>query len=196
MPERSIWLARHGQTEWNLEGRYQGRQNSPLTNIGQQQAERLGQFWADKNVRQIYVSPLGRARETAGIVNQALQSRVEVMDDLAEMSFGVFEGRTKAETKITHPDFYANRKEVEQKIKLPYPDGESYEDVLTRLLAPILSLLAKEVEILLIAHNSVNKVIRGILLGQTLEQVVGHDQKNDQVVQIFPELGREKVYDV
>lgn len=196
MSEKSVWLARHGQTEWNKEGRYQGQKNSDLTTLGREQATLLGKFLQDKNISKIYASPLGRALETAKIVDSTLQLGVEIVPELAEMNFGLFEGKTKAETKLSHADFYARRNDLEQKIKLAYPDGESYEDVWQRLAYPILSLLANESDILLVAHNSVNKVVRGILLGQLLEQVVSHDQKNNQVVQIFPNLGEEKVHDV
>ncbi len=196
MSEKSIWIARHGQTEWNKEGRYQGQKNSDLTALGREQAALLGKFLQDKNIGKIYASPLGRAQETATIVDSVLQLGVETVPQLAEMNFGLFEGKTKAETKLSHAVFYTSREDLEQKIKLAYPEGESYEDIWQRLAYPILSLLGNEGEILLVAHNSVNKVVRGIMLGQTLGQVVSHDQKNNQVVQIFPNLGEEKVYDV
>lgn len=196
MSEKSIWVARHGQTEWNTQGRYQGRKNSPLTELGKTQAELLGKFLSDRNIDQIFSSPLGRARETASIVAEILGKKVEILPALAEMNFGEFEGRTKEETRISHSDFYQSRENIEQKIKLAYPDGESYLDVWERLAYPILSVLAEKGEILLVAHNSVNKVIRGILLGQPLDQVVSHDQKNNQVVQVFPSLGEEKVHNV
>ncbi len=196
MSEKSIWLARHGQTEWNKEERYQGRKNSPLTKAGKEQAELVGRLLLDKNIEQIFVSPLGRARETAAIISNILGREAMVMEELAEMNFGLFEGKTKSETRIAHPDFYSSRESSEQKISLAYPDGESYLDVWDRLALPILSLMSREGEILLIAHNSVNKVIRGILLGQELKQVVSHDQKNNQVIQIFPNIGEERVHHV
>lgn len=196
MPEKTIWLARHGETEWNTEKRYQGRDNSPLTAKGVGQAEAVAKFLQDKNIEQIYVSPLGRAQQTAEIINALLEAKIAIMPELVEMSFGSFEGQTQTATKEQNPDFYLLRQDILTKVSLPYPEGESYQDVWKRLVTPILSLLSVDQELLLIAHNSVNKVIRGILLGQDLINVIDLDQKNNQVVQILPQQREEKVHDV
>lgn len=87
-----LYLARHGQTDWNLEMRAQGRKDQPLNDAGRKQARELGKKLADLDFDICYASPLKRAAETAEI---AVDGRVRILydDRLVERSFGEFEGR-------------------------------------------------------------------------------------------------------
>ncbi|WP_150461691.1 histidine phosphatase family protein [Nesterenkonia ebinurensis] len=88
MVNKRILLARDGQTEWNREGRQQGRLDSPLTELGRSQARAVAELLRDFSVDGILVSPMGRARATAAIISEALGVPVAVCEDLAELYLG------------------------------------------------------------------------------------------------------------
>lgn len=192
----TIWLARHGKTLWNLEGRYQGRKNSPLTPEGVAQAKAVGTFLSDKNIEIIFTSPLGRAIETTLIIQKMISVDWQIMPEIAEMSFGLFEEQLNLEMKQQHPDFFSIRQDPTKKVEIPYPEGESYQDVMERITQPILSLLGLEKEILVVAHNSVNRVIRSVLLGKELINAVNLHQENNQIMQINPNHKKEEIHNV
>jgi len=97
--EQKIIFARHGETEWNVLGKYQGTSDSPLTKKGEDQAKELAKKIKNKNITKIICSPLLRAKRTAEIVSKKLGIDLEIWDDLHEVSYGTFEGRTKKELK-------------------------------------------------------------------------------------------------
>lgn len=101
-----ILLARHGETEWNLEHRLQGHKNSPLTNTGRQQAELLRNSLGDHTICAIYTSPLGRAVETATIVAGQFGLDPVARDGIREINLGPWEGKTRAETEASYPEAY------------------------------------------------------------------------------------------
>src|SRR5690348_15738685 len=96
-----IYLLRHGETEWNKDGRLQGQRNSSLTPTGRQQAEQLGRLLAARLGHQrlpLHVSPLDRARETASIIRQYVAGPEPIVDPrLQEMTLGQWEGLTRSE---------------------------------------------------------------------------------------------------
>ncbi len=94
-----IWLIRHGQTEWNTEKRFQGRQDSPLTKLGQDQALAAGHWLAKTTFSSAWCSPASRAQSTASLVNSCRNRPLEfrTSEALAEMHFGEWEGRTRPE---------------------------------------------------------------------------------------------------
>lgn len=94
---KTLYFIRHGQTQWNIEGRIQGRQNSPLTALGHAQAQTVAQYVAPLGIEALYSSPAPRARETAAHIQFRLSLPVEVDPRLYEQSFGVYEGLTFAE---------------------------------------------------------------------------------------------------
>ena len=83
-----VLLARHGQTERNAEGRYQGSLDSPLTSVGRAQARATAEAMRGRGVQRLMCSPLGRARHTARVVAEAVGLAVEVDAELAEFSIG------------------------------------------------------------------------------------------------------------
>jgi len=88
MPATKLYLARHGETEWNLEKRLQGRLNSPLTDSGISQALSLGERLCNHNIKAIYSSPLGRASQTALACQDILGIEITHREDLQERHFG------------------------------------------------------------------------------------------------------------
>jgi probable phosphoglycerate mutase len=92
----TLFVVRHGQTEWSKAGRHTGRTDLDLTADGEAEARAVGEALADEHFEQIFVSPLVRARRTAEIAGLG---PVTLDDDLVEWDYGAYEGRTTAEIR-------------------------------------------------------------------------------------------------
>jgi broad specificity phosphatase PhoE len=129
----TIFLARHGESDWNAANRFQGHSDRPLTDLGRRQAEALAEAVANKNVGAIYSSPLIRALETARIV--AARTRLPVMEDedLREVDTGGWSGLAREEVQQRFPEGF------ERWISggAGWEDGESYEDMAERSLRAV-----------------------------------------------------------
>jgi broad specificity phosphatase PhoE len=90
----TLLLVRHGETDWNAEGRLQGHTDRPLNDFGRRQAKELAQRLAGEGVDAIYASDLVRAKETAEIVGERLGLPVVIDPDLREKDWGTWEGLT------------------------------------------------------------------------------------------------------
>ncbi len=99
MPFHPIYVMRHGETQWNAEGRFQGALNSPLTELGQEQARRLAQALEAVDIDQfdIRVSPQGRAFETAAIALARRANFLRTDDRLREIEVGDWSGQVRAD---------------------------------------------------------------------------------------------------
>jgi probable phosphoglycerate mutase len=142
MPAPTIYYIRHGETEWNAEGRLQGTQDVPLNDLGRKQAANAGSILADLFARDgrseqslaFVASPLGRARSTMELVRGTLRlpPRDYAVDDrLREIGYGDWEGSTLAQTQLSDPDVFAKRQA--EKWTVPPPGGESYASVQARM---------------------------------------------------------------
>lgn len=99
IPKKSFYFLRHGQTAWNVEGRFQGHTDIPLNALGLAQAREAAKILAQCPVDLIIASPLIRARKTAEIVAEQLNKPLLVDDELKERHFGRFEGLVVSEVK-------------------------------------------------------------------------------------------------
>jgi probable phosphoglycerate mutase len=142
MPAPTIYYMRHGQTDWNVEGRLQGGIDTPLNALGLTQAAHAGHVLADLFARHrldaadlaFVASPLQRARVTMDIVRAELKlppGGYALDDRLREIGYGRWEGSTLAQARVSHPDLYASR-ERDKWGALP-PGGESYASVQLRM---------------------------------------------------------------
>ena len=93
----TLLLVRHGETDWNADGRLQGQTDRPLSDYGREQARQLAEDLQGEGFDAIYSSDLSRARETAEIVGARLGLRVELDPDLREKDWGNWEGLTSVE---------------------------------------------------------------------------------------------------
>lgn len=91
----TLYVIRHGETEWNRRGIMQGWKDSPLTARGKKSARNVARFLKDKGIEIIYSSDLGRCRETAQLVNAILKTRVVFQRGLRERNFGDLNGQTQ-----------------------------------------------------------------------------------------------------
>ncbi len=94
----------HGQTDWNQQHRIQGHQDSPLTSLGKQQAQQTKNSLQQFDIQQAFVSPLKRAVDTAEIILQGRSLQATTLNDLSEINLGPWEGKTRTETALTHPE--------------------------------------------------------------------------------------------
>lgn len=141
--ESRVVLVRHGETQYNLEGRWQGSGSDvPLNATGRVQATRVAEALAARfgaRLATIYSSDLARALETAEILSAALRVPVVEAPALRELSHGVWEGRTQAEVELRWPAEYAAY--VADPFRVGRGGGESYAD-LERRVWPALEQLA------------------------------------------------------
>ena len=142
MPAPTIYYMRHGETDWNVEGRLQGGVDTPLNELGLTQAAHAGRVLAGLFARRgldvsslaFVASPLRRARATMDKVRAELKLPPGgyVLDDrLREIGYGHWEGSTLAQAQVSHPELYASR-ERDKWSALP-PGGESYASVQIRM---------------------------------------------------------------
>ena len=145
-------LARHGETDWNHEGRFQGHADPGLNDLGRAQAEELAAFLAVKPPDAVYASDLRRAYETAEIIGARLGLRVEREAGLREIDVGSWQGLTRAETDGR--DW----------------DGESYDAHRQRVLRALLQIAEGHPDrrVLVISHGGTLRRVQEAVLGQGL----------------------------
>jgi len=126
-----IVLIRHGETDWNIEGRYQGQADPPLNSHGVQQAEELAKELQNAGLDILYTSPLQRAKQTAIILSKKLT--IPVFDDsrLMEIHQGDWQTRLRSEIQMLYPDLF-HTWEVNPWQVTP-PGGEHLSDVQKRV---------------------------------------------------------------
>lgn len=95
----TLWLVRHGETEWNREGRQQGHLDSPLTEVGMRQAQAIAMAMAGHTFSALYSSDLGRAMCTAACIGETIGLPVNAEPRLRERHLGVFQGLTWTEAE-------------------------------------------------------------------------------------------------
>lgn len=124
-----LWLIRHGETEWNRQGRIQGHSDNPLNDLGRAQARALGGRLAVERFDRIYSSDLGRAIETARLAfpDHAIETDVR----LREVSAGVLEGKVSSE--LSESERLVKDLRGSGRTDVRPEGGESYQDVMVRL---------------------------------------------------------------
>jgi broad specificity phosphatase PhoE len=180
VPFEAVYLARHGQTEWNVAGRRQGRLDSPLTPLGLLQARRNAALLGSHRIDAVFTSPLGRARRTAQILADALDLPVQPLDDLAELAHGDWSGLTSAQIDTGWPGRRAAREQT--KYTFAFPGGESYADAdirAGRALEFVAGTGARRP--LLVSHEMIGRMLTKQLAGLDPAEALGRDQPSDVV---------------
>jgi broad specificity phosphatase PhoE len=155
---QAVCLARHGQTQWNVEGRKQGRLDSPLTPEGLAQVRRNAALLSNEPVDGIFASPLGRAYTTAEIFATALRLPVQVVEELSELDHGEWSGLTAQEIEAGWPGQMGVRERG--KYDFRFPGGESYADAdfrAGRALAEVARSGARRP--LLVSHEMIGRML-------------------------------------
>jgi probable phosphoglycerate mutase len=161
--KNTLYLVRHGETDWNAEGRLQGQRDVPLNALGLVQADEAGRRLAalapDLAALDWVVSPLSRARVTAERARAAAglePTRYRTDARLKELSFGQWEGLTWRELRLRDPRAAAAR--TRDKWGYVPPGGESYA-MLTQRVAPVLAELTGDADAVLVSHGGVARAI-------------------------------------
>ena len=164
-PVTRLILVRHGQTDWNVELRYQGQTDVPLNDIGQAQVEALGRRLASEHLDAIHASDLQRAWSTAEAV--AAHHEIDVQPDarLREILIGEWEGLTYAEMQARDPERLARW--FEDPARVSSPGGETVEQLAARMGAVLEELRAGDEEstVLLASHGGALRVMLCLALG-------------------------------
>ncbi len=154
-----IWLARHGETTWNLAGRYQGRLESALSALGVRQGFALAEHFFEASLRgdpfpaRIVSSPLLRCTATAEFTRYRLGLRVETDERLIEIAHGTWEGRYRDELARNDPARYRTWRE--DPAHVAFENGETLAQVSARWSDFAASLVATDDDVLAITHDAV-----------------------------------------
>lgn len=149
-------------------GRYQGRLETPLSPLGQAQAQALAGALREKNVARIISSPLSRCVQTAVPLSTLTGVPIETDERLAEIAHGTWEGRYREEIARSEPDLYAAWRRHPQTVR--FSGGESLSDVLARWKA-FVQAFEPGVDTLLVTHDVVVRIAVLERTGRSLEQL-------------------------
>ena len=174
-----LWLLRHGQTDWNLEGRWQGQapQAPGLNGMGRAQARAVRDQLKDVRFSAIYTSDLPRARQTAELIAEPLGLTVALEPRLREINLGVWEGMLSDEIERLYPQELAER--TRDPLHACAPGGETPAQVAERVIAAVKDIVERHLgeTVLIVAH------------GVSLAVIICHAQKIqlDNVYEHVPE---------
>ncbi|MEW6179668.1 MAG: histidine phosphatase family protein [Chloroflexota bacterium] len=186
-----IWLVRHGQTDWNVDGRYQGQADMPLNEIGEMQARDLAKKIKEIDFDAIYSSDLRRALATAQIL--AGDREVKVDPRLREIHQGVWEGQLFSDIRRQYADFFENRKQ--NPLESRPPGGETLQEVAERVKACVDEITNRHPgkRVLIVSHGLVIATLvaaaKGFPLSQAFELIPGNAEP--QII-FWPPVRNEK----
>ena len=140
----TLYVIRHGETEWNRRGVMQGWKNSPLTARGRESARKIGRFLKNKGIEVIYASDLGRCRETTHLINAFLKTKVMFQRGLRERNFGALDGQsqTAREALRLDTDLLAHP-----------PHGETRAAFSKRIFRALAGIPARHRIVLVVTHD-------------------------------------------
>ena len=172
-----IYVARHGQTDWNVENKVCGLTDADLTDKGIEQARRLSAEMKDKGIDIIITSPLKRAYLTGKIASEELNIPILTDKRLIEQNYGIYEGVDRKNT-----DFLNNKRYFAYK----YPDGESMMQVAYRVYGFLdeIKQTHKGKTVLVVCHGGVCRVMHTYF----------HDMTNEEFFNYAPQNGEVKKY--
>jgi broad specificity phosphatase PhoE len=147
--EQKIYLLRHGETDWSLNGKHTGITDIPLTENGRKAARLLQPILAEETLALVLTSPLQRARETCELAGPGKHANVE--PDLMEWNYGEYEGLTTEQIRLTRPGWSVFRDGC--------PGGESPEQVGARADRVLTKVRASEGDVALFAHGHILRVL-------------------------------------
>lgn len=181
-----LWLLRHGQTDWNLTGRWQGQASSApeLNNTGYAQALAIREQLAGKQLSAIYSSDLLRARQTAKLIANPLGLTVILEPRLREMNLGAWEGMLSSEIEAQYPLELAERARDPHHARAP--QGESPVEVAERTIAAVDDIAGKHAgeSVLIVSHGVSLSIIICHARGFPLNEVYKHIPENAKLYHV------------
>ena len=181
-----LYICRQGETVLNLQKRWQGGSvNSSLTEKGIAQAKETAEYLKDKKLEAIFVSPLGRARETVSFLRPFYpKAEYSVESALKELDKGETDGTTFEERRKKYPEEFDRIPYID--LDKRFPGGESHRDVVRRLI-PFVDRLKNKYSgktVAVFAHDAVNRMLLGILLSLPDEELVNVIALNNVIYEI------------
>jgi probable phosphoglycerate mutase len=173
-----IYLLRHGQTEFNRDGRIQGQRDSTLTALGRRQAQAMAALLAHLTAGEpgwrLVSSPLGRTMATAEFVGRALKLPIEPDPRLMEVGCGAWEGLLRSDLIVRHPEAFATREWF-----FAGPGAETYDQVMSRVAGWLGDQPPEPRRLIVVSHGVAGRLLRGayagLSRGETNNQAVPQD---------------------
>jgi len=183
-----IILIRHGETNWNKEGRFQGQIDIPLNDKGKGQASKASDYLEEIKFTKAFSSSMKRPYETAKIILKNNNIHIEKIDSLVEISHGLWEGKLEEEIRRTWPEMLKKWHEKPESVTMP--EGESIKQVSDRAISAWNIICDSQREndtSLLVAHDAVNKTLICHILGLSYSDIWMIKQGNGgiTVIDIF-----------
>lgn len=179
-----VFIVRHGQSEWNVEGRRQGQLDSPLTDSGRCSAQAVGSILSKLDADALFSSPLGRAWQTAQIIDALLGLGVQSEPGLSEIDHGELAGLTDDEIVRSNPGLLAERRS--RLYDWRFPGGESYSDGDIRAAAALRRIEAAPARRpVLVTHEMIARMLLRNLLGLDSEDALGRSFAQGAVHQVI-----------
>jgi broad specificity phosphatase PhoE len=173
---RTIYLVRHGETEWNRVGRWQGVTDIALSETGRAQARMLVERLRGRGLVRVFASDLARARETAEIIATAHGLAAPVSDwRLRERGFGCFEGLTREECAAQFPEAWER---YQGDRRWTPPGAEIHEDVVVRVIKSMLDIahgLRERQAALVVSHGGTMRSFANAITGSTPPPIANGD---------------------
>ncbi len=155
-----LHLIRHGESNWNAEGRIQGQAESVLTDLGRQQAQQLGAELQGLGIGKVFCSSSLRTRQTAAILFADRADTIAYLDDLREINLTPWEGRLYREIEVLHPELLHSFRNLPEQFKLA--GAETFAELQARGLAAVTAITTacRGEEIAIVSHGA---LIRALL---------------------------------
>lgn len=186
---RRIILARHGQTEWNLQYRFQGRTNVKLTETGKRQAHALASRLSSWPVEVVYTSPLDRAYYTASAIAERHNLTAQILPDLEEIYFAGWEGESISNLeKEQHTAFAAWRSDP---FFYPPAGAETWEKLYARISRAVKIFLGGDYKrIVVVSHGGIMRALYAVFVGLNPHKVWNMEVSNCSMSGIEMKRGR------
>jgi probable phosphoglycerate mutase len=179
-----IYITRHGETEWNREGKMQGWKNSNLTQKGIENAKSLGGSLKNIDFDFIYCSPLGRAVDTAKCIRGSKETKIITNESLKEMGFGSWEGMEHSKIEELYPEQQSNFWNSPHLYK-PV-DGESFEELLNRARKALNDIISAGGEnVMVVTHAAFIKAVYTVVKNSPLQDFWGQPFMYDTCLNII-----------
>jgi broad specificity phosphatase PhoE len=179
-----LYLVRHGQTDWNLEGRWQGHADVPLNMQGRQQAVQIASALADTGLAAIYSSDLQRALDTAQVIAAATGLQVRIDPRLREINQGEWQGMLATDIEARYGELLRQRKV--NPLSVAPPGGESVQQVRDRVVAAIEAIRQHHPHqrVAVVSHGFALAMVQMHYLNYPLSQVWSLIPPNDRWVEL------------
>lgn len=163
----TIFLARHGESDWNVEKRFQGHSDRPLTERGRDQAHALADLVGSEKIDAVYTSPLSRARETAEIVAARAGLEAVALPELREVDTGSWSGLSRADVEARFPEGFARWRSGGS----GWENGETYEEMAERVIGALRKIAEDHPDgrVLVISHGGPIRAIHAAAEGLAIK---------------------------